>query len=120
MFKSIFGGGKNREGEDLYRPRMPDVDVPADIDSVFAQARNAARNGPQPQSASAGNRHLVVVTPGRLMMFQPCPPAGSMPASQVAPIEKMLPPAVKRDVAVIAYTELEAVKTSFGKAIPFA
>src|SRR5204863_4459621 len=36
-----------------------------------------------------------------------------------AGIEKMISPAVKRKIAAIAYTELEAVQTDAGRAIPF-
>lgn len=42
-----------------------------------------------------------------------------MPRSQVAPIERMISPEVKRNIAVIAYTELEAVTTDISKTIPF-
>jgi hypothetical protein len=55
-----------------------------------------------------------------MLMNQPCPPAGSMPAAQVASIEGMLPSKVKRNIAVIAYTELRAVTSDLAKTIPFA
>jgi hypothetical protein len=55
-----------------------------------------------------------------MLMHKACPAAGSLPQTQVAPIEKMLPGRVTRNIAVIAYTGLEAVSTDLGKAIPFS
>jgi hypothetical protein len=54
-----------------------------------------------------------------MLMNRPCPPAGSMPANQVSSIEQIIPPTVKRNIAVIAYTELRAVTSDISKAIPF-
>src|SRR5207249_4618646 len=75
-------------------------------------------DGAEPPSGGTG-RHVVVVTPGRILMFNPCPPAGSMPAAKTAAIERMISPAPKRNIAAIAYTELEAVRTDSARAIPF-
>jgi len=52
-------------------------------------------------------------------MYKPCPPVGSMSSEQVAPIEKMLPPNAKRNIAVIANTELQAVMKEISRAVPF-
>jgi hypothetical protein len=118
VLKHIFGW-KGAKDADLFKPRMPDVDVPTTIADIFENARQAAR-GQQLPATDPNNRYLVVVTPGRMLMHQPCPPAGSMPANQVASIEKLIPSSVKRGIAVIAYTEVQAVKTDINKAIPFA
>jgi hypothetical protein len=118
VLKNLFGRS-GPKGEEIYQPRMPDVDVLPTIEDVFVEVRNKAKREPQLPGASPDNRHLIVVTPGRMLMYQPCPPAGSMPAGQVASIEKMMPSTVKRDIAVIAYTDLQAVKTNIGRAIPF-
>ena len=121
MFNKIFGGGARGEGAaDVYRPRMPDVDLLPTIEDTFADARRAARGETPRPGASVQDRDLVIVTPGRMLMRHPCAPHGSMAAAQVASIEKMMPAAVKRDVAVIAYTALEAVNADLSKAIPFA
>jgi hypothetical protein len=95
--------------DDIFTPRMPEVDEHRDMDKVFQEARKAAE----------GDRQVVLVTPGRVLMLQPCPPAGSMPAKVVSQIEKLISPKVKRKVAVIAYTEMKAVTTNLAKAIPF-
>lgn len=119
MLKDLFGRRREHDAK-LYQPRMPDVDVSERIEEIFADARRAARGEAELPGTSPGQRHLIVVTPGRMLMHQPCPPPGSMSADRVAPIEKLMPSAFKRAVAVIAYTELEAVKTDLDKAIPFA
>jgi hypothetical protein len=93
----------------IFTPRMPEVDEHRNIEKVFQEARKAA----------AGDRQVVLITPGRMLMLQPCPPAGSMPAQVVSQIEKLISPKIKRKIAVIAYTELKALTTNLAKAIPF-
>ena len=105
--------------KDPYLPHMPKVDTPERIEDIFANARRAARGETRPPGAPADERFYIVMTPGRMVMYKPCPPAGSMSPEQVAPIEKMLPPAVKRNIAVIANTELQAVTKEISRAIPF-
>ena len=114
MFKRLFGSHKP-DGLDVH---MPEVDQLPDIETLFAKARKAAGGeGEQPPGASG--RNVIIVTPGRLLMFHPCPPAGSMPQSQVASIEQIISSRVKRNIAVIAYTELRALQADIAKAIPF-
>jgi hypothetical protein len=95
--------------DDIFTPRMPEVDEHRDMEKVFQAALKAA----------SGVRQVVLVTPGRMLMLKPCPPAGSMPANVVSQIEKLISPKVKRKIAVIAYTELKALTTNLAKAIPF-
>lgn len=101
---------------DLFEPRMPEVDTPPNIENVFAEARKAAYGA---NATERDPRQVVVVTPGRMLMLQPCPPPGSMPKSAVSQIEKLASPKVKRKIAVIGYTELRAVTSDLGRAIPF-
>jgi hypothetical protein len=115
MFKRLFGQGKEaRKSRDV---RMPEVDESQDIEDVFKNARAVASGEALPVGRSG--RHVIVVTPGRLLMFQPCPPEGAMAQRQVEPIERMIPPKVKRKIAAIAYTELSALKKDISKTIPF-
>ncbi len=114
--KNLFAG---MDQKDIYQPHMPQVDTPEKIEDIFADARRAARGETRPPGAGPEERFYVVVTPGRMVMYKPCPPVGSMPAEQVAPIEKLLPPVTKRNIAVIANTELQAVMKEISKAIPF-
>ncbi len=106
------------DGQDIFAPRMPEVDRRSTLEAIFTQARKAAAGEILPPSGRPG-RYVVLVTPGRLIMFQPCPPPGSMPRDQVALIEELIPSRVKRNIAVIAYTELTALRTNPGRAIPF-
>lgn len=97
-------------------PRMPEVDQPANVQKVFDQARQAADH----VAAGRDNaRQVVLVTPGRMLMLQPCPAPGAIPPEFVAEVEKLISPKVKRKIAVIGYTELKALTTSLAQAIPF-
>ena len=112
MFEKLFGRFR-------YVPSdysMPEVDEVPDIEEVFDKARNAAL-GVEPTEQKG--RNVIVVTPGRMLMLQPCPAPGSMASSQVAAVEGMIPPKVKRNIAAIAYTELSALRSDISKTIPF-
>jgi hypothetical protein len=86
---------------------MPDVDQSPDIEDLFAKARRQSVH------------QVTIVTPGRMLMSQPCPAPGSMPPDRVASVEQMMPSKVKRHVAVIAFTELGGLTKDASKAIPF-
>ncbi len=105
------------EQPDLFEPCMPAVDQPRDINRVFDQARKSAAGEPAP--GQDPSRKVVLVTPGRMLMLQPCPPPGSMPQNVVSQIERLVSPKVKRKIAVIAYTELPAITKGLSQAIPF-
>ncbi len=114
-------GDQSSSDQALFRPRMPEVEVvePEVIDAVFNTARKAAGREAQLPGDENPDRYLVVVTPGRMLMQVPCPPAGSMPPERVAPMEKMLPGAVPRNIGVIAFTDIKAVQQDISQAIPF-
>lgn len=106
-----------------FTPRMPEVDVPGDLAARFERARRIASGlepVPGPGALSSGQRHMVIVTLGRMFMLHPCPPPGSMSASMVAAIEKIAPSSTRLSIAVIAFTDLRALREGFSKAIPFA
>jgi hypothetical protein len=114
MFARLFG----RKGGDV---RMPEVEVVPDIEALFDKARHAARGEGErpPEPPASPGRYVIIVTPGRMLKFQPCPPPGSMADASVQGVERLMPSAVKRNVAAIAYTELEALQKDPGRAIPF-
>lgn len=118
MFDRWLGRRQGSEAARLFAPHMPEVDVLPGIEATFDTARRAAAGEGELPTRGAG-RHVVIITPGRMLMFQPCPPAGSMPPAQVAAIEQMIPRAVRRNIAAIASTELPAVQTDAARAIPF-
>ena len=97
---------------------MPEVEVVPDIEAIFAHARQAAAGEDAPPPGPAA-RHVVVITPGRLLLFQPCPPPGSMPEHEVTAMEQLLSSQTRRKIAVIAYTELSAIQANLSRAIPF-
>src|SRR5882762_6898017 len=114
MFKRLF----RRSNAGTASVRMPDVDEPADIDAVFARARLAA-SGEGERPPGPPGRHVIIVTPGRMLMFKACPPPDSMAADKVASVEQMMASKVKRNVAAIAFTESGALMHDAAQAIPF-
>ncbi len=116
MIKKLFSGPGHT---DIYRPHMPEVDEQENIEQIFSEARRAARGETRPPGTEPNDRFYVVVTPGRMVMYKPCPPCGSMPAEQLAPIEKLLPATIKRNIAVITNTELQALMKEISRAVPF-
>src|SRR5438309_4658167 len=115
MFKRLFRRRHDETGDHLH---IPEVDEVPNIEELFEKARKAAA-GEGEQTPEQPGQHVVVVTPGRMLMFQACPPPGSMPHRQVASIQQMISSKVKRNVAAIAYTELSALTSGISKAVPF-
>jgi len=108
----------NHEGvSDLFKPRMPEVDFPPKLEDIFEKARKAGAADISPTQGE--NRHVIIVTPGRMVMLHPCPPPGTMNPQAVESVEKLMPSKTKRNVAVIAYTELKALRADVLKTIPF-
>jgi hypothetical protein len=105
-------------GDTLFEARMPEVDQPGTLAAVFEKARSTAGVG-TPGPTGVARRSVVIVTPGRLLMLQPCRPPGSMSEAQVAAIGKMIAPEPKRNICAISYTELSAIRADITKAIPF-
>lgn len=101
----------------IFQPHMPDVDGPPNIEEIFDKARKAAAEDTTPTKGK--NRHVVVVTPGRMLMLQPCPAPGMMNKQAVESVEKIMSSKTKRNVAVIAYTQLDALQAGLAQAIPF-
>ncbi len=108
----------NEEADpDLFKPRMPEVDFPAKLEDIFDKARKVAAEDTTP--AKGKNRNVIVVTPGRMVMLHPCPAPGTMNPQAVESVEKLMPSKTRRNVAVIAYTELKALRADVVKTIPF-
>jgi hypothetical protein len=104
-----------------FTPSMPEVDVPQDLEERFTKARLVA-SGQEPATplgAPGGQRFIVVVTPGRTLMIQPCPRPDSIPEKAVHAIEKIAPAATPLNITVIAFTRLDALMERMSKAIPF-
>ncbi|MEM7582697.1 MAG: ankyrin repeat domain-containing protein [Acidobacteriota bacterium] len=101
-----------------FEVKMPEVDLSHSADRVFAAARQAAA-APSNQPQNAGRRNVALVAPSRVTLLHPCPVPGSLRPEQLAMAERLVPSTMPRNVSVIAYNELEAVKSDISQAIPF-
>ena len=97
---------------------MPEVDELPKIEEIFVRARQAAAEETMPGKPGK-NRNVSIVTPGRMIMMHPCPVPGTMKPEAVQAVEKIMSAKTKRNVAVIAYTELAALQAGITQAIPF-
>jgi hypothetical protein len=99
-------------------PRMPEVSSRSDIQEVFARLRQAAA-GP---GAEGG---IAILKPDRTHLVMPRLAATPSLESMAKNMDRMVPGAVKRSIAVIAYTHFEAPAggvpglAEVSKAIPF-
>jgi len=93
------------EPTNKFTPRLLDVDVPDNLAAVFADARRLA-SGDHPQSL--GEKHVVILTPGRAMVSVPALPRETLLPDVLAGVKKWLGPEC-RDIAVVSYTKLEAL-----------
>ena len=118
MVNNWFGGKKEPENKDLFQAHMPQVDQPANLAGVFDQARQFATGEKKPEGIDLTSHYLVRVTPGRMLMFKSCPKPGSMSPEAVTAFEGMMPSSNRLKIAVIAYTDMQAVMKDIRKAIP--
>ncbi len=107
---------QGQPGQPSFQPKMPLVDVPVEMEKVFAQARATADK--QARHKRGKPHYLAIVTPGRMIMEKKTPPYGAMkgPASGLKGILEVEPPA---SVAVISYTDLKALQANINQCIPF-
>jgi len=104
--------------EELFTPRMPEVDIRPDIETIFSRARSMADESVEDE-AGLFHCQIVVVTPGRLLAGKPCPLPAQVPVDEIKRLKKLAPPKPRLQIAAIAYTALEALQTDMTKAIPF-
>ena len=108
------------EPADVFEPHMPGVDLFTDMDARFRTARDTLAKGDIPGEAfRQGQRAVAIMTPGRLIMFQPCPAPGSMPASAVEQEQRMFPPEPPLNISVVSYTFVKALAEDPSRCIPF-
>ncbi len=98
--------------------QMPAVDLSRDAAAVFAAARQAS-SGETVRPDAPDRRQLVLVTPSRVTMLHSCPAPGSLASRELAAAERIAPASPARNIAVIAYTELDPMSTEVTTAIPF-
>lgn len=95
--------------EDIFEPHMPGVELMSDMDGLFRMAREQSERGEFPEGEWVkGRRSVAIVTPGRLVMFQPCPLPGSMSGAHVEGAKELMPPDPPLKISVVSYTLVEA------------
>jgi hypothetical protein len=103
---------------DLFTPHMPEVDLRPELDGIFDRARAAAAELNLDEIGAAHNQ-LIIVTPGRLLIAKDSPLQEDIPMEQLGLLGELVPPEPSINIAVIAYTYLDALKTDMRRAIPF-
>lgn len=111
---------------DLFEPYMPDVDLLSDMDGFFLQVRalleteqmeefvkNAGFGTMVPPNYVHGNspkgqRHVAIISPGRMISLAPAPSPNSKSEKELAPIRTLLPSDEPLQITAISYTKLEA------------
>jgi hypothetical protein len=106
------------EFKDLFFPHLPEVDIRTDINSVFSKARMAADQSREDEDGIF-HRQVIIVTPGRLLISKLCPLPSEIPAAELSRLSSLIPPQPQKNIAVISYTLLEALKKDILQAIPF-
>jgi len=104
--------------KDLFIPHMPEVDLRPNLRTIFDSARAVAG---ETNLDEIGQHHhqIIIVTPGRLLISKDCPLAENIPVEQLAILGELVPPRPAVNIAVIAYTYLEALQADMRRAIPF-
>ena len=97
------------EKMDLFIPHMPDVDIRPDIESVFSKALVAA-NESRENGDGLFHRQVIIVTPGRLLISKACMLPSEIPADELLKLTALIPPHPPKNISVITYTYLEALK----------
>lgn len=107
---------------DIFQPHMPGVDVLANIDELFDLARSELRHAESViENSAAGQHAIAILTPGRIIIYMPCPAPGSLSAEQIEPIKKFMSVEPALNISVISYTHLQAFMEDATKlrCIPF-
>ena len=127
------------EPTDIFEPHMPGVDLLSDMDGFFIQVRalleaentnEFVRNAglglfipPEKggEGIPKGQRHVAVITPGRMISLVPAPKPNTISEKQLAPVRSILPSETPLQITAISYTKLEAYMqdTTKTKCIPF-
>ena len=107
---------------DIFEPHMPGVELMSDMDALFRTAREQLERGEfSSEEVVKGQRAVAIVTPDRLIMFQPCPKPGSIPRGQAEEAKKLMPSDAPLKITAVSYTLLEAFMEdkTMTKCIPF-
>jgi hypothetical protein len=103
---------------DLFIPHTPEVDIRPEIESVFSKARAAAGESREDEDGLF-HRQVIIITPGRLLISKLCPLPSEIPSDELLRLTSLIPPHPPKNISVITYTYLEALKKDILQAIPF-
>ena len=106
------------ENESIFQVHMPDVDVRPGLEGIFHQAKELAK-GETRLADGSHLRRVVIVSPGRLLLIKDSYPPDTLPIESRMALEERLPADRVLNIAVIAYTNLDALRQDIRKAIPF-
>jgi hypothetical protein len=104
--------------KDIFEPRMIEVDIRSDIETIFTRARAAADETVEDEEGLY-RRQIIFVTPGRLLLGKTCPLPAEIPAEDLTRLKDLIPPKPAVNIAAISYTCLEALQIDMAKAVPF-
>jgi hypothetical protein len=118
--------------DDIFQPHVTGVELFSDMDALFAGARRLSATGEYPVGSEGlppeaaaelekfkGQRSVVIVTPGRMLMPVPALPPGSMPREMEEGVRQLMPPDPPLVITAVSYTHLRALAADITKAIPF-
>ncbi len=106
------------ENNTIFQVHMPEVDIRPGLEEVFTQAKALA----QEETILADKSHfrrVVIISPGRLLLIKDSYPEDTLPSESRLSLEKLLPSDHTLKIAVIAFTEIDALRKDIRKAIPF-
>ena len=127
------------EPADIFEPHMPAVDLLSDMEGFFIQVRGLleaenidgyiqngglqvfAPPGRAAEKIPKGQRHVAIITPGRMIILVAAPSPHTQSEQQLEPARSILPSEEPLQITAISYTKLEAYledKTKT-KCIPF-
>lgn len=124
---------------DIFEPHMPGVDLLSNMEDFFVQVRElleAENTGKYIQQAGLsvfvsqeetgqatpkGQRHVAVITPGRMISLVPAPAPNTKSEKDLAPVRSILGSETPLQITAISYTKLEAYlqDTAKTRCIPF-
>ena len=106
------------ENGDLFKVHMPEVDIRDGLEKVFTQAKQLAEEETILADGSH-MRHVVIVSPGRLLLIKDTYPPETLPSENRTVLEELIPSDRSLKIVVIAYTFLDALREDVRKTIPF-
>lgn len=127
------------EPADIFEPHMPEVDLLSDMEGFFVEVRELLEadntdefvqktgfgllsHPEDPRGKTPkGQRHVAVITPGRMISLAPAPLPNTKSEKDLASIKSILPSEKPLQITAISYTKLQAYMEdkSKTKCIPF-